>query len=55
VPARIAADWRQRIERPGPLRLRDIELARHLLERLASVLARRGEITLPRSRFAAAA
>lgn len=56
LPVREAARWRQRLERPSPLRLRDIELAREALARLAMRLARQGEITLPnRLGFAAAA
>ncbi len=56
LPVREAARWRQRLERPSPLRLRDIELAREALVRLAVRLARQNEITLPSRRgFAAAA
>jgi len=50
LPVREAARWRQRLERPSPLRLRDIELAREALARLAMRLARQGEITLPNRR-----
>ena len=50
LPVREAASWRQRLERPSPLRLRDIELAREALARLAMRLARQGEITLPNRR-----
>lgn len=56
LPVREAARWRQRLERPSPLRLRDIELARESLARLAVRLARQNIITLPSRRgFAAAA
>jgi hypothetical protein len=56
LPVREAARWRQRLERPSPLRLRDIELAREALARLAVRLARQNRIALPTRRgFAAAA
>ena len=55
LPPRDAAVIRQRLEHPGPVRLREIEQAQHELAALASRLAREGTIALPRSvRFAAA-
>jgi flagellar motor switch protein FliG len=55
LPARQAAILRQRLEHPGPVRLRDIEQAQEELAQVASRLARQGSIALPRSvRFAAA-
>jgi flagellar motor switch protein FliG len=56
LPARDAAVLRQRLEHPGPIRLREIEQARQSLAAVAGRLARAGEIALPPSvRFAAAA
>jgi flagellar motor switch protein FliG len=56
LPARQAADVRQRLEDPGPIRLRDIDQAQRELVELARRLAGAGQITLPTSRhFAAAA
>jgi flagellar motor switch protein FliG len=55
LPPRDAAVIRQRLEQPGPVRLREIEQAQGELAATASRLARAGTITLPRSvRFAAA-
>jgi len=56
LPSGDAAVLRQRLEHPGPIRLREIEHARQSLSAIAARLARAGEITLPQSiRFAAAA
>jgi flagellar motor switch protein FliG len=55
LPAREAAVLRQRLEHPGPVRLRDIERAQRALAATASRLAHEGTISLPPSvRFAAA-
>lgn len=55
LPARDAALLRQRLEHPGPLRVRDVEQAQAALAAIASRLAHEGTITLPPSvRFAAA-
>jgi len=55
LPAREAAVLRNRLEHPGPLRLRDVEQARFALAAVASRLAHEGKIELPASvRFAAA-
>lgn len=56
LPAAQAADIRQRLASPGPIRLKDIDQAQRQLAELARRLARAGQITLPTSRhFAAAA
>jgi flagellar motor switch protein FliG len=55
LPAREAALLRQRLEHPGPLRVRDVEQAQAALAAIASRLAHEGTITLPPAvRFAAA-
>jgi len=55
LPPRQAAVLRNRLEHPGPLRLRDVEQARFALAAVASRLAHEGKIELPKSvRFAAA-
>ena len=55
IPARDAALLRQRLEHPGPLRIRDVEQAQAALAAIATRLAHEGTITLPSSiRFAAA-
>jgi flagellar motor switch protein FliG len=55
LPQAQAAAFRQRLERPGPVRLREIEQARSALAAVASRLAHEGEITLPATiRFTAA-
>jgi len=55
LPANDAATLRQRLEHPGPLRLRDVEQARAAVAAVASRLAHEGTIELPTSvRFAAA-
>ena len=48
-PARQAAILRQRLEHPGPLRLRDVEQARAALAAVASRLAHDGTIEIPPS------
>jgi flagellar motor switch protein FliG len=54
-PARDAAILRQRLEHPGPLRLRDVEQARAALAAVASRLAHDGAIEIPPSlKFVAA-
>ncbi len=54
-PAREAAILRQRLEHPGPLRLRDVEQARAALAAVASRLAHDGAIEVPPSlKFVAA-
>ena len=54
-PSQEAAVLRQRLEHPGPLRLRDVEQARLAVAAVASRLAHEGAIELPKSvRFAAA-
>lgn len=56
LPARDAAVLRQRLEHPGPIRLREIEQAQRELAAVAARLARNDQITLPNTaRFAAAA
>ena len=56
LPPREAAVLRQRLDHPGPLKLRDIERAQQQLAALASRLAVQGAIRLPPDvRFAAAA
>lgn len=50
LPVREAARWRQRLERPSPLRLRDIESAREVLARLAMRLVARELVKLPKRR-----
>jgi flagellar motor switch protein FliG len=56
LPVQEAARWRQRLERPSPLRLSDIESAREILARLAIRLSAMKLLTLPtRLGFAAAA
>ena len=56
LPARDAAILRQRIEHPGPVRLREIDQAQERLASVASRLARDGAIQLPRTtQFAATA
>jgi len=56
LPTREAAVLRQRLEHPGPVRLRELDEARSALAAIASRLAREGQIELPPSlRFAAAA
>src|SRR5262245_28318077 len=56
LPARDAAVLRQRLENPGPVRLREIDEAQQQLAAIASELAQQGAIRLPASkRFAAAA
>jgi flagellar motor switch protein FliG len=56
LPPAQAAAFRQRLERPGPVRLREIEQARAALAAVASRLAHDGTITLPATiRFTAAA
>ncbi len=55
LPPSEAAVLRNRLEHPGPLRLRDVEQARFALAAVASRLAHEGAIELPASvRFAAA-
>jgi flagellar motor switch protein FliG len=55
LPAKDAAVLRQRLEHPGPVRLREIEQARSSLAVIASRLARSGQIAVPLSvPFAAA-
>ena len=54
LPPREAEVLRQRLNHPGPLRLRDIEQAQQEIARLARNLANRGEIDLPSRHFAAA-
>jgi flagellar motor switch protein FliG len=55
LPGPEAAILRQRLEHPGPVRLRDIEQARGALAAIASRLAAEGTIRIPRHvRFAAA-
>ncbi len=55
LPPREAALLRQRLEHPGPIRLREIEQARQALAALAGRLAAAGEIAWPpRAGFAAA-
>jgi flagellar motor switch protein FliG len=55
LPAAEAAVVQQRLEHPGPIRLREIEQARQELAAIASRLAREESIPLPVSaRFAAA-
>jgi flagellar motor switch protein FliG len=55
IPTREAAVLRQRLEHPGPLRVRDVEQAQAALAAIASRLAHEGTITLPPSvGFAAA-
>jgi flagellar motor switch protein FliG len=52
---REATVLRERLEHPGPLRLRDVEQARFAVAAVASRLAHEGAIELPKSvRFAAA-
>jgi len=54
-PAREAGILRQRLEHPGPLRLRDVEQARAALAAVASRLAHDGAIEIPPSlKFVAA-
>jgi flagellar motor switch protein FliG len=48
-PAREAGILRQRLEHPGPLRLRDVEQARAALAAVASRLAHDGTIEIPPS------
>ncbi|MDX1947348.1 MAG: FliG C-terminal domain-containing protein [Pirellulaceae bacterium] len=55
LPARGAAALRSRLNHPGAIRLRDIELARQHLADLARQLAAEGRIVLPGSRHFAAA
>ena len=56
LPARDAQTLRRKMEKIGPIRLRDIENAQHELAVLASRLVHDGEIDLPpQRRFAAAA
>ena len=56
LPTREAAVLRQRLEHPGPVRLRELDEARSALAAIASRLVREGQIELPPSlRFAAAA
>jgi flagellar motor switch protein FliG len=56
LPARDAAVLRERLEHPGPVRLRELDEARAELAAIASRLVREGQIELPPSlRFAAAA
>jgi flagellar motor switch protein FliG len=56
LPAAQAADIRQLLAHPGPIRLKDIDQAQRQLAELARRLARAGQIALPTSRhFAAAA
>lgn len=55
LPPAEATVLRNRLEHPGPLRLRDVEQARFALAAVASRLAHEGAIELPASvRFAAA-
>jgi flagellar motor switch protein FliG len=55
LPPSEATVLRNRLEHPGPLRLRDVEQARFALAAVASRLAHEGAIELPASvRFAAA-
>ena len=55
LPAAQAADIRQQLAHPGPIRLKDIDQAQRQLADLACRLARSGQISLPPSRpFAAA-
>jgi flagellar motor switch protein FliG len=55
LPPAQAAAFRQRLERPGPVRLREIEQARAALAAVASRLAHEEKITLPPTiRFTAA-
>lgn len=55
LPSRDAALLRQRLDHPGPVRLRDIEQAQQQVAAIAVRLAREGKIDLPRAtRFAAA-
>jgi flagellar motor switch protein FliG len=49
LPARDAAVLRERIEHPGPVRLREIDQAQEQLAKVASRLAREGAIRLPHS------
>jgi flagellar motor switch protein FliG len=49
LPARDAAILRERIEHPGPVRLREIDQAQEQLAKVAGKLARDGAIRLPRS------
>lgn len=56
LPQRQAQVLQQRLNHPGPLRLRDIEQAQAALAAIAARLAGGGEISLPKERgFAAAA
>lgn len=56
LPGKDAAVLRQRLEHPGPVRLREIEQAQQQLAAVASQLVQRGEIQLPKAaRFAATA
>lgn len=56
LPAREVAVLRERLEHPGPVRLREIELAQNQLATVANRLVQDGEIQLPASvRFAATA
>jgi flagellar motor switch protein FliG len=56
LPGKDAAELRQRLDHPGPVRLREIEQAQQQLASVASRLIQRGELQLPKSaRFAATA
>jgi flagellar motor switch protein FliG len=47
LPSAEASSLRQRLNHPGPVRLRDIDFAQHQLASLAQQLHERGEILLP--------